>query len=145
MAKDTTTTDTTETTPVEEPIADIDEVLATDDLDVIYIPLPAPFKGGVKARPLTMLEMHQIRKAATRKVRNAKGVIEDVQDEILANKAMIRMSLVEPAITPEKLDALYHKRAGLVGTILREISKLNGITEDEAKEAVEEAEAEFQG
>jgi hypothetical protein len=126
-----------------EVLANIDEVLATSDLEVVYIKLPEPYAGGVKARPLTMEEMHKLRKSATRKVRNAQGKWSQEYDETAANKALIRMSLVAPAVTPQQIDQMFLKNNKLASAILVVLSLLNGMTKEEAEENISEAEEEF--
>lgn len=129
--------------PVEEAIVDLDDLLAADDLGIEYIRLPHPYNGGVRVRPLSMKEMHALRKASRRKVRNAQGKVVEEYDEEQSNKVLIRMSLIEPAMTAEKVDALFLKNNKLATAILRVVSRINGLTEEEAEAEVAAAEAEF--
>lgn len=126
-----------------EQIANIDDLLATADLESVYVALPAPFVGGVKIRPLTMQEVSAASKTAVRKVRGADGKIaEEIQVEVL-NKQLVLLSLVEPAINPAQYDGLMQKKASLMTAILQAVTSVNALSPAAQEEVVAEAKAAF--
>jgi hypothetical protein len=118
----------------QEQIASFDDLMAVDDLETVYIALPEPYKGGVKVRPLAMVEMKQINKDATRN----KSV-----DAEIAERLLIQRSLVAPELSAEQIAALATKNYRLLKAISEAVSKVNRFGQPE--EAAKEAEAEFQG
>lgn len=128
-----------------EPVASIEDLLATEDLETVYVPLPAPYKGGVKIRALTMSEATHAATQATRTVIGMGGKKEQKQDVALMNKLYVCQSMVEPKVTPAQYAAMEQKNQLLLTTVLKAIQELNGFTDKAAKEVKEEVEQEFQG
>jgi hypothetical protein len=127
-----------------EQIITADDLLSEDALDVVYIALPAPWKGGIRARPLTNAEFREVVRDNTTRRRDKKGrVLSSDIDADGTDKDMIARCLVEPALTRAQVDTLFLKKAALCNAILVALNKLNGFTDGDEGEAVEQAEAEF--
>jgi hypothetical protein len=119
----------------EENILSFDDIDAAD-LDVIYVPIKG-MNGGVRIRPLSMIEVMQARKDATRTQGRGRKAVSTL-DVIALNKSLLQASLVAPALTKEQVDVLFTKRAQLVESLLEEMNKVNGFGEEAEADAAEE-------
>lgn len=126
----------------EAAIASFEELMAAEDLEIEYVPLPAPYKGGVKVRPLTMSEMRRISKDATKGAGTKKAQF-DLDD---FNKRLLAAAVVAPQLTPDQVEALFTKNHQLMTAMMQAVNKVNRFVEDEEgqEEADRETAAEFQ-
>lgn len=127
-----------------ESVASFEELVAADDLEAVFVPLPAPWNKGVRIRPLSMEELHRMKRDATRRVRDAKGrVVGTEVDQLEVDKLTVQWSLVEPRLTAQQVDALFLRNNRLARAVLLAAQELNGLSEESAKAMQEAAEARF--
>jgi hypothetical protein len=128
--------------PVSEELADWDELLGEADLVAVYVALPAPYRGGIKVRPMTMHEIKAARAASKKRIRLPGNIVQTEIDNDQLTKRFVLMSVVEPILTPEKYDALNQKSWPLLQAIVDGVNQVNGFTKEPV--AIEQAvEAEF--
>ena len=144
MAKDAVVEDEGITEDRGEVIS-VDDLLAIDALDEVYIRLPEPWKGGVRARPLTNAQVRQILRDNMTVKRDRKGrAVSQEEDTEGSSADLIAQSLIDPVLTKEQARMLFLKNNRLASTILKALQELNAIGDDDAEqEAVDKAEADF--
>jgi hypothetical protein len=146
MAKDVVVDegDGDEIVPGAGAVISAEDLLSIDALDAVYVPLPEPWRGGIKARPLTNAEFRQITSDHTTVRKTRHGRVVDIEyDNDAADKAFIVASLVEPALTAAQVDVLWLKNSKLCRAILTALNKLNATGAADEAEVVEKGEAAF--
>jgi hypothetical protein len=125
-------------------VISVEDLLAIDALDEVYIRLPEPWKGGVRARPLTNAEVRQILRDNMIIKRDKRGrVVSQEEDTDGSSADLIAASLIDPALTKEQARMLFLKNNKLASTLLNALQELNAIGEQGEQEAVDKAEAAF--
>lgn len=110
----------------------------------------AQFGSAIVVRGLSSEEFANVRKSATRAVRNKSGVLEETLDENKFEDRLIEAAVVVPNLMDADLQAFYHTearpsdmlrktlRAGQFTQLIGEINKLNGFKNDAVDDLVDE-------
>lgn len=111
------------------PVGTLEQILSAKDSNEDYVSVPE-WGCKVKVKGLTKADQVRLRKQSTRAGKLDESKLEGL---VLVN------GMVEPKITPDRVDALFEKSSGPVDRILLRIFELSGMTDPQA----EEAEADF--
>lgn len=109
----------------ELPVGTLEQILGAKDSNEDYVNAPE-WGCRVKVKGLSKAEQVRLRKQSTRS-----GKLDEAKMEGL----VIVHGMVEPKITPDRVDALFEKSSGVVDRILLKIFELSGMTDLQAEEA----------
>ena len=116
-------------TDQELPIGTLEQILSAKDTNEDFVNVPE-WGCKVKVKGLTKADQVRLRKQSTRAGKVDESKLEGL---VLVN------GMVEPKITPDRVDALFEKSSGAVDRVLLRIFELSGMTDNQG----EEAEADF--
>lgn len=102
-------------------IVTLDDILKSDDTARMEVSVPEWGNKTLFLRGLTKAQQAGIREQAK---------INDEVDEALVSKGIFREGVDEPKFTPEQVNAIWEKQAGVIDGILMTILRLSGMDKE---------------
>lgn len=115
-------------TATEAPLATADDLLNAPS-DIVEEIIDVPKWGRIKIRSLTAAQQAKVNQASFLGV--GTGSIDLRWEEM--EKLRFQHGVVEPKLSPEQVNVLYHRNGPTFGFVLSEINRISGTSEEELR------------